>query len=85
MDTSESVRIALRIGDEIKTTLGTLVLDDYVPVEASSYQYDEGYWAYSIENESLEYFVSTDGSVYGESADRKPMRIFDQEIGRVIS
>lgn len=49
----------------IGTDVITLTLDDRVFPDASAGQYEPGWWAFNVADETDEYFVNTDGDVYG--------------------
>ena len=62
-----------------------LSLDSWVPVDPSCYQYDAGWWAYNVDDETSEYFVSMSGVVYGKTpTEDGQLDAFSTEVGQVV-
>ncbi len=79
MDTGATVK-ALLDGSTVE-----LALNEWVPYDPSCYQHDSGWWATKVEDETVEYFVSTEGIVYGETpTTNEQLNAFQTSLGYVV-
>ena len=81
MDTGATVK-ALLDGETVE-----LALDEWVPYDPSCYQHDSGWWAYKVEDveNEVEYFVSTEGIVYGRTPTQNgELDAFQTSLGHVV-
>jgi hypothetical protein len=89
MNTSDREEILMDTGAIVQALMDgstvELALDEWVPYDPSCYQYETGWWAYRVEDEESQYFVSTSGIVYGETpTTNEQLQAFHNEVGQVV-
>jgi len=68
---------------EIRGEHFELELDEHVPYEPAAYHWDDGFWAFTPDERM--FFVSQDGTVYGEALNRGEgeLEAWNAPVGKV--